>query len=378
LKVDNAFAGPWWAGGLAFSPDGHYLVYVGIDGDHKELFALPLKGRDYAVAQPAVAITHFDGNGEPFWPTFTKDGLLLSYGLSIGNSDIFIADIDVGSLTISGELIPVAVDLRNDLHPCWLPDGQGVIFCSMMHDQMDLYKFDLATHETKRLTFTSEVEKFPQLSPDGKIISFYADEALWSLPIEGGPKKRLTPQGLRLKGLYAGRHVWSLDQSQIFIALEDSLNPWLCALIQIDLSSGHYHMLQNGLYFNCLDIAASPDGKSLAFSGMLDTLDLANEYFGIYDLEKKTTKTILHQRIRIPRGRISWMPDGSNILRDHNVPPGMVFELIPVNGGPVKELKMKATNLQGSVFIDKIDPSGKKVLLKLHNEEADIWLRGLR
>jgi len=152
-------------GGLAWSPDGRYLVYVGLVDNNRELFALPVNPKAHSVSGPPIRITHLRGNGQPFWPTFTKSGKQLSFGIDEENEDIYLIPIDIQSATVSGKSTAVATDRRYDGDPYLMPDGKGVVFVSKRDGQSDLYSFRFESNETKRLTYSETIEELPNIHP---------------------------------------------------------------------------------------------------------------------------------------------------------------------------------------------------------------------
>jgi len=70
--------------------------------------------------------------------------------------------------------------------------GNDVIFTA----EGDLWKFNLTTNESKRLTTNHGVESYPRISPDGHRIAFVGQyegpSEVYVMPVDGGKPKRLT------------------------------------------------------------------------------------------------------------------------------------------------------------------------------------------
>jgi dipeptidyl aminopeptidase/acylaminoacyl peptidase len=76
--------------------------------------------------------------------------------------------------------------------PFFLPDGQSLLYTSIRADkQADIYRYEIKSRKTSRVTATPESEYSPTVTPDGKFISVVRVEAdstqrLWKFPLSGG------------------------------------------------------------------------------------------------------------------------------------------------------------------------------------------------
>ncbi|MBI1750700.1 MAG: S9 family peptidase [Acidobacteria bacterium] len=73
----------------------------------------------------------------------------------------------------------------------WSPKGEALLFLS----QGNLYWFDLATQEGKRLTSSKETAEDPKISPDGRRVSFVRSFNLWAVDVASGKETQLTRDG---------------------------------------------------------------------------------------------------------------------------------------------------------------------------------------
>jgi hypothetical protein len=111
-----------------------------------------------------------------------------------GTTDIFLADVSVqdGRLRIG---TPHNITAREgyDNQPWFLPDGSGLLYVSGRNDQMDVYRYDLATHTSMQVTDTPENEFSPSLPGDGSrmmVVRWPNDMstgALWWFTPDGRP-----------------------------------------------------------------------------------------------------------------------------------------------------------------------------------------------
>jgi hypothetical protein len=114
-------------------------------------------------------------------------------------TDIFIADLQVqgDSLQLS---TPVNVTARDgyDNQPWFLPDGSAFLYVSQIDGQTDVFRHDLASGRSTRLTHTPENEYSPTLPGDGSrmLVVRWAgdmsDGALWWYSPDGEPQREAT------------------------------------------------------------------------------------------------------------------------------------------------------------------------------------------
>ena len=72
----------------------------------------------------------------------------------------------------------------NDVYPMW--HGNGIYFASDRAGVMNLYRYDLASRQTRRLTNHTDWDvRHPSLGPDS--IVYENGGALWELDPEGPP-----------------------------------------------------------------------------------------------------------------------------------------------------------------------------------------------
>jgi Tol biopolymer transport system component len=326
----------------------------------------------------SVRVTRLDGIGNPCWLTFTKDGQQLSFGIGYSNRDVYCMNLDIGASTISGELTPVATDRYFDGEACWMPDGKSVVFASERggRGKSDLYRYYIETRETERLTFSETWKSNPRISPNGNALGYFSDGGVWAMPPTGGPAERMTPRTLKLADNPA--YAWSADGRTLFLTIPDSAGPYLCTLAELNLTDGSVRKHLSGLAGP--DFVLSPKGDQLAISGIpISPNDFSSEKIGVLNLETGRLKILQMQLSLSPRGRLSWSGDGKYILHDRSAPNNeTVYELLPVNGGPPRELKMDLGGLNGYGLVDQIDPWGKSVLVSVYSNEMDMWMLGGR
>lgn len=141
--------------------------------------------------------------------------MLLGFGTPVfaqaPATDIYLAPLS----TVAGKPvlgIPVNVTHRPgyDNQPAFLPDGSGVLYTSVREDgQADIWRYDLATGTSSRVTTTPESEYSPTplpSSPGFSVVRVEADstQRLWAFAPDGSTPRLLLP-GVKP----VGYHAWS-------------------------------------------------------------------------------------------------------------------------------------------------------------------------
>ncbi len=89
------------------------------------------------------------------------------------------------------------------------PDSKSILYTSVRDSQSDIYRYDIKSKKTTRLTQTVESEYSPTYMPDGKNISTVrverdSTQRLWKFPVSGKPEFSLVMD--KVKGV--GYHAW--------------------------------------------------------------------------------------------------------------------------------------------------------------------------
>jgi Tol biopolymer transport system component len=127
--------------------------------------------------------------------------------------------------------------------PFFLPDGQSLLYTSIRADkQADIYKYDLNSRTTTRVTTTAESEFSPTLTLDGRFISVVRVEAdstqrLWKFPLGGG-----NPILVLEKIQPVGYHTW-IDQSSLALFVLGNPN----TLQIVDVSTGKAEVIAENI-----------------------------------------------------------------------------------------------------------------------------------
>jgi len=139
----NGINNPSWA------PDGHRIVFAGLDGGLSDLFVTDLDGNLERLTRDRYA---------DLTPSWSPDGRRIAFTtdrgpatdmarLRYGNFRVALLEVATGRI----ELLPGQEEGKN-LNPVWAPDGRSLAWVSDRTGVNDLYLFDLEQRELARVT----------------------------------------------------------------------------------------------------------------------------------------------------------------------------------------------------------------------------------
>lgn len=126
-----------------------------------------------------------------------------------------------GAITV-GQPVNITNSPGYDNQPSFTPDGGAVLFTSARGGaagETDIFRYDLATRQTSRVTETPEREYSPTVTPDGRHISVVRVEAdgtqrLWKFTLDGKQPSLVLPD---VKPV--GYHAWMGDDTLALFVL---------------------------------------------------------------------------------------------------------------------------------------------------------------
>jgi TolB protein len=140
----------------SWSADGQWLAYVSFEGRHSSVYVQRVRTGERSRVSARAGI-----NGAP---SFSPDGkrLALTLGGTGGNPDIYVLDL------ASQNLVRITDDPAIDTEAAWSADGQSLYFTSDRAGGPQVYRIGVRPGDKpKRITFGSNYNARPRLSPDG-------------------------------------------------------------------------------------------------------------------------------------------------------------------------------------------------------------------
>lgn len=170
------------------------------------------------------------------------------------------------TLDIKGEHArPVEGVEPSAINPDWSPDGKQLLFTAAHNGHLQIYLFDVAVGETRKLTDTHANEHQPRWSPDGKRILFTSERdgnhEIYVMAADGSQ-----PQNLTRDGGFDSDSAWSPDSKRVLFG-SNRRGGFRLYLMNAD-GSGVRQAVE-GVEGGWTNPAWSPDGQQMLFSGYL-------------------------------------------------------------------------------------------------------------
>ena len=229
------------------------------------------------------------------------------------DTEIFLAPFSTSASAPVGPPANITNSPGYDNQPSFTPDGTGILFTSIRGGgtQTDIYRFDVASGSTLRVTTTAESEYSPTVTPDGAHISVIRVEAdgtqrLWRFTMDGrAPELVLT----NVKPV--GYHAWADDHTLALFVLGSP------ATLQIaDTATGAAEILARGINRS---IQRIPGGGTISFVARSGAG--ADAALSIQEIDPKTKRiTPLVNAVAGAReADCAWTPDGMLVMADKDV-----------------------------------------------------------
>ena len=289
--------------------------------------------------------------------------------LSTDSSQTAVLPQTAGSLTTA----KLTYSSGLDIYPTLSPDGNSVSYSSNRDGNFEIYVKQLTPGGGEiQLTSDGQQNLEPAWSPDGTTIAYYSKNrgGIWLIPSLGGAARQLTEFG--------AHPAWSRDGSMIAFQSQAATTPgdysvgpstiWIIParggaarqITQVGTTpGGHYAP------------SWSPDGKRLLF--------ISNNYSGSEIWAVSAQGSELKQITRGERrqGNAIYTPDGQSIYYTAGVNTSTTGlwkqKMEPVTGEPVGEPVLAAT--VGAVYYRSlaISADGKKLVYSLVSNTSNLW-----
>ena len=204
-----------------------------------------------------------------------------------------------------GLKVGAAINVTNrpgyDNQPSFTTDGRAILYTSIREDaQSDIYRYDVASRMTTRVTTTPESEYSATVMPGGNRFSVIrvekdSTQRLWSFTLDGSDP-RLVIESLKP----VGYHAW-LDANTLVMFVLGRPN----ALVLGDLRTGKMDTLARGIGRS---LARLPDGSGFSFTQDVDSVT------HLQGMDPRTRRT--WDIATLPRGvqDLVWLGDGTLIV----------------------------------------------------------------
>lgn len=279
------------------------------------------------------------------------------------DSDIYLADLNLAAGTV-GAASNVTRHPGYDNQPAFIPGADALWFVSDRSGATDVYRYDIASAATTRLTSTRESEFSPTALPDGPGFSathVTAPDAKGDAYTDSQQLWRYSAGGKPLAGVVAmgriGYHAW-LDQTRVALYIVGSpARKVPNTLLLADLATGTTVPLASSAGRT---LGRTPDGKRISF---LDVRDPANwTIMAIGPGDARPTPLVAAPPARAGEAEserseyYTWLPDGGIMMAQHK-------RLLRWDGKPGSAFKVFAElpQLDGGITRLAVSSDGKRI-----------------
>ncbi|MEZ5333435.1 MAG: hypothetical protein R2991_15680 [Thermoanaerobaculia bacterium] len=200
-----------------------------------------------------------------------------------------------------------------DNQPAFLPDGSALLYTSQRGDQSDVYRYDMRSGRSERVTDTAESEYSPTPMPDGERFSVVRVEPdgtqrLWAFPLAGGDPELLLPDVAPV-----GYHAWLDEDTVALFVLGDPITLQIASV-----ASGASRVVAENV------------GRSLhriPGTSALSYLDQSAEPWMLRRFDPEEGSTSILGKALPESEDYAWAPDGSLVMGSATV----LFRGLPGN-----------------------------------------------
>jgi len=231
------------------------------------------------------------------------------------DTEIFLAPFSPAASAVVGTPVNISRSPGYDNQPSFTPDGSAILFTSMRGGtQTDIYRYDVGSGATTRVTTTAESEYSPTVTPDGAHISVIRVEAdgtqrLWRFTLDGrDPELVLTA----VKPV--GYHAWVDDQTIALFILGTKSS------LQIaDTRTGNANSFVPGINRS---IQRIPGGHTISFvqrlpperEGAVPALKISE-----LDPTSHNVTPLINAVAGAKEADLAWTPDGMLLMAEKDV-----------------------------------------------------------
>ena len=239
----------------AISPDGKRIIYE----NEFDLWTVDVPSGQPKKVTIAMAFDPKENNVDVLTTQNRAEGFAVSPSGDYLAVDFHGEIVVVPTESGVGERIQVTNSPWRERNQEYSPDGRKIAYISDESGEEEIWVFDLATSQRRKLTTHESVKSNPMWAPNSQKIAFVANNRLYEVDASGGSMRELghNPAG--------GYSVWEYAPDAnwlVYVKRDDDQN---ADVFLFDIAAKkEYNVTQSP--FNETAAALTPDGRSLVFT----------------------------------------------------------------------------------------------------------------
>src|SRR2546425_2442757 len=266
------------------------------------------------------------------------------------SSDIFIVDVKTerGEMRFS-QPVKITTFVGYNNQPSFMPDGRSILYTSIRDKQADIYRYDLRSGASSRVTNTPESEYSPTLMPDGRNISVVRVEGdgtqrLWKFPLNGGQPSLILEH---IKPV--GYHLWIDDHTLALFILGSKGKPNTLQIVDVPSEKAEV-VAENPSRI----LRRIPNQNKFGFVHKISEREWTIKEF---DLRTRTSASLTATLPGVED--YAWLPSGVLLMAKDS----KVFSMVPLRGKTWEEIgDFSKAGLKGITRI-AISPKGNRIAI---------------
>lgn len=373
----NGRISAWFIGGMAFSPNGEWLIFADIINGYTELLAQSVNLAQQKIRGRPIPITRLAGDGLPAWPAFDSSGKRLSFNVIEKVENIYTANLNIEKKAISSPLVAVANNKEKERDACWSVTGDSIAYVKQWRGQ---YWIMLWQRTTDRIEMVYELNKpIKQLCfrPHRNALSFLRNDRLEQINLKSRKAEILFPADTTLN-LRIHAYTWDLRGEVLYVSANTSRSiQGDSDILRIhNLKSATDTLISHAFIINTAGMKISPDGRFLAFYRYADdTTGPTPPLLAYLELDSPKERILTRVKTVEPVGDFSWVGDGSMILFDSvgdDLSAKRHFNVIDI--ATTTRHRLSLENIDKNVLNGPISSDQKNIILYENMMDADIWM----